>query len=631
MIVKMKKVSLVVQEKRRQSALKKLRRAGVMHIQREPETGAVPENLKGELGTLEKALAYTAQYRGKAKSPDTTLSRVEANAKAEEIIQVQEREILLLARLSQFAKDAEVLSPWGDFDPVDIRILLAKGIDIRLIKAGIETQERLRSDPHTDFFPVRRKKDVVFGVLVYCAVPEDGGETGIQLPEHGLSELRTLVDAAKGELVSVREELAALAAYSKAIQHAAAAVRQDIEFEEVRASLSAEAGLAGFTGFVPVDSAADLKALAARESWGLMLQDPELGDAVPTLVKNSAAVRIIQPVFSLMGIFPGYREPDISVWFLTFLSVFVAMILGDAAYGTIILLLTGAVFLKTRKSSDTLRLITIFGLTTLIWGAVTGTWFSSLALVRDTPLRHLVVPALATYQEELFPGYAVRMKVFPNDALDATAMMMWISLLLGILMIVIARVQNFVRKLPSLAAIAQLGWLSIVLAMYWLIMSIVLQLSPLPFIMELTFPMIIGGLLTVLVFGGQEKGHSFWRGLLEGLKNLLPTLLNSIGAFGDIISYIRLFAVGLVGVALAQSFNAMAPRGGGFAVIAAAAILVFGHTLNIMLNALSVLVHGVRLNVLEFSGHLDMEWAGIGFDPFRLRVPEAESPETDKE
>ena len=50
-----------------------------------------------------------------------------------------------------------------------------------------------------------------------------------------------------------------------------------------------------------------------------------------------------------------------------------------------------------------------------------------------------------------------------------------------------------------------------------------------------------------------------------------------------------------------------------------------------MLNALSVLVHGVRLNVLEFSGHLDMEWAGIGFDPFRLRVPEAESPETDKE
>ena len=153
--------------------------------------------------------------------------------------------------------------------------------------------------------------------------------------------------------------------------------------------------------------------------------------------------------------------------------------------------------------------------------------------------------------------------MFPNDALDATAMMMWISLLLGILMIVIARVQNFVRKLPSLAAIAQLGWLSIVLAMYWLIMSIVLQLSPLPFIMELTFPMIIGGLLTVLVFGGQEKGRSFGRGLLEGLKNLLPTLLNSIGAFGDIISYIRLFAVGLVGVALAQSFNAMAPRGGG--------------------------------------------------------------------
>lgn len=115
------------------------------------------------------------------------------------------------------------------------------------------------------------------------------------------------------------------------------------------------------------------------------------------------------------------------------------------------------------------------------------------------------------------------------------------------------------------------------------------------------------------------------------MKNLLPTLLNSIGAFGDIISFIRLFAVGLVGVALSQSFNAMAPRGDGVAIAAAVLILGIGHALNLVLSALSVLVHGVRLNVLEFSGHLDMEWAGIGFKPFSLHVPEVEISEANKE
>ncbi|PIE04970.1 MAG: hypothetical protein CSA76_01625 [Spirochaetales bacterium] len=210
-------------------------------------------------------------------------------------------------------------------------------------------------------------------------------------------------------------------------------------------------------------------------------------------------------------------------------------------------------------------------------------------------------------------------------------MVMWISLLFGIVMLTIARIQNFIRTLPSLAAVAHLGWLSILLGLYWLIMQLVLQLSPLPFLMNMVKPMLLGGLALVIIFGGQEKGQPFVKGLLEGLKGILPTSLNAIGAFGDIISFIRLFAVGLAGVALAQSFNSMAPKGGGLMIIPAVFILVFGHTLNLVLNALSVLVHGVRLNVLEFSGHLDMEWAGIKFDPFRLRVPDEELPETAKE
>ncbi len=631
MIVTMKKVSIALQEKHRQSALKTLRRAGVMHIQQEPDAMAVPEDLLNELNKLNKAQGCIAQFKGRKSHHHTRLDRKEAHEKADEILRNKDREGELLKRLSQLNTDYELLKPWENFSPIDIRMLAAKGIDIRLIDSDIETRERLRMDTEAVFIPMRKKKSIVSGVLIYRQPPENGGEEGIHLPEYGLSELETMISAAKEDLVRVRQELRELGAFYPMMEQAIIAVQQDVEFEEIRSSLPVDEGLTGFTGFIPVHEVDNLKSLAAEKSWGLVMRDPHEDEVVPTLVKNSPLLRVIQPVFKLMGIFPGYHEPDISFWFLSFLSIFTAMILGDAGYGTVILILSLAVFLRIRKMTDTLRLVLVFGFTTLIWGTVTGTWFSSLSLVRDTALRNFVIPAIATYQDDLFPGYVVRMRVFPDDSMNATTFTMWISLLLGLVMILIARMQNFIRRCPSLSAIAQLGWLSIVITMYWLIMNIVLQLSPLPIIMKLALPVILGGLLVILIFGEQKKGTSFMSGVLRGLKNLLPTLLNSIGAFGDIISFIRLFAVGLVGVALSQSFNAMAPRGEGVAIVAAVLILGIGHALNLVLSSLSVLVHGVRLNVLEFSGHLDMEWAGIGFKPFSLHVPEVEISEANKE
>lgn len=630
MVVTMKKVSLVVQEKNRQSALKKLRQAGMMHIQRDAEASQAPKQFISERQFFEKALVSLP--RSNSRPVDITLGRADSYAKAREIIEAKNRENESLGQLAQFSKDMAILKPWGEFAPADIKALAEGGVYLHLIDATPERHKQLIADPDIHFIPIRRKKKTVSGVAVVLHKPVDGLASGISIPEYGIVELRNRIVELKKGIAVIQHELLRLSQYRNAMNRTLIAIRQDIEFEEVKSSMLVDDILAGFTGFVPVDRVDELQTLAAGESWALMFCDPDSKELVPTLIKNSPVTRIIQPVFRMMGILPGYHEPDISLWFLIFLSIFVAIILGDGAYGLIILILSGIASIKLKKTTDTLRLINVFGITTLIWGAVTGTWFSSLALVRDTPLRHLVIPALATYQDELFPaGHLVRMVVFPSGALDATTMMMWISLLLGIVMIVIARIQNFVRQLPSLASIAQLGWLSIILALYWLIMDIVLQLEPLPFIMELTFPMIIGGLLVVLVLGGQKKGYSFGRGLLQGLKDLLTNLLNIVGAFGDIISFIRLFAVGLVGVALSQSFNAMAPKGGGLALIAAVVILVFGHSLNLMLNALSVLVHGVRLNILEFSGHLDMEWTGFAFNPFRLHVPEMESPETDKE
>ena len=108
------------------------------------------------------------------------------------------------------------------------------------------------------------------------------------------------------------------------------------------------------------------------------------------------------------------------------------------------------------------------------------------------------------------------------------------------------------------------------------------------------------------------------KSILESCKNIISVLLGVVNVFSDIVSYIRLWAVGLAGAAISDTVNTMAGPILGHAIlfIVAIALLVFGHGLNMVLNLLSVIVHGVRLNTLEFSTHLGVSWSGKKYEPF---------------
>jgi V/A-type H+-transporting ATPase subunit I len=160
------------------------------------------------------------------------------------------------------------------------------------------------------------------------------------------------------------------------------------------------------------------------------------------------------------------------------------------------------------------------------------------------------------------------------------------------------------------------------IGLYFLVLYMILQVA-LP---GFATYFIGAGLVLYFVFT-EQKGGNFFANIGKAFANFLPTFLNAVSSFADIISYIRLFAVGLAGSAIANSFNSMAfgvgVEGSAAAVclkiLAAIFILVFGHSLNIVMNALSVIVHGVRLNLLEYAGnHLGMEWSGYAYTPFKV-------------
>ena len=122
----------------------------------------------------------------------------------------------------------------------------------------------------------------------------------------------------------------------------------------------------------------------------------------------------------------------------------------------------------------------------------------------------------------------------------------------------------------------------------------------------------------VVLFGGMSPDRTFAEGIKAGCADAFTVFLNTISCFGNIMSYIRLFAVGMAGLAISQSFIGIAEGFHGPLAILGVVILVIGHGLNIIMAFLSVVVHGVRLNVLEFSGQAGLEWTGIAYEPFKV-------------
>ena len=125
----------------------------------------------------------------------------------------------------------------------------------------------------------------------------------------------------------------------------------------------------------------------------------EADTEIPTKVKYGKVSGLIQPVFDILGILPGYRESDISLWFFLFFTLFFAMIIGDAGYGCLILIATIALVAKTKKFNTTTYLLLVLSIATIVWGAVTGTWFGMEKAMHVPFLKALVIPKVANYPD----------------------------------------------------------------------------------------------------------------------------------------------------------------------------------------------------------------------------------------
>ncbi len=629
MIVAMKKVSLVVLETEKRQALQRLRRLGLLHITERGEDPRI-ETLTEEEAVIEAALALLPEALPEGAAP-LPLTAGAALEKAREILTRREESTALRKEVEEIGGELSRLCGFGPLDPEALSALARAGVSLSLYEMPPADFKRLDED-----IPVlsltRTKTAVRFAVPEGTDGPRPPKEYRVTLPAVSTAEMEVRRTAAMARIDGLAALTEADAVYRAALTDALAARRREATLLAVESGMTGvsvgdgASALAYFTGYLPADDLPTLSAAARENAWGMLAEDPTVDDPVPTKLQNNPFVSLIYPLTDFLGTVPGYFEYDISAWFLGFILVFFGIIFGDGGYGLAICAVAAVPILRARLQKKpvppTFLLIGLMGLATVVWGTVTCAWFGIDPDLLPAFLRNISVPVLSNVNADRlwYPFWTGG-----EAALTTSQNVQIFCFALALVQLSSAHLKGFVRHRRSLRCLGALGSVFQLLGVFYVVLSLVVNGAVFPLSLTLfgipmgtaAIALVGGGFALSFVFANYEG--SIGKSVLASLKNIVSGLLGVVNMFSDIVSYIRLWAVGLAGAAISATVNELAgPLLGNFLfILVAIVLLVFGHGLNMILNVLSVIVHGVRLNTLEFSSHLDMSWGGQKYEPFR--------------
>ena len=607
MIVPMKKIFLVTQDKHQDESLKVLRSLGVVHLERRAVSSDALTKLLERKVKAETALRVLKQYVKVPSTKDTVDNPEIVN----QVLEYVDERKSYQEELIRHRRERSRIEEWGDFDPKQFS-LLSEQSNTKFFLYKLPSSALAKLPEEQKYIILGGDKNFTRLLALDQEIP---GRVPFALSEYSCKELDSFISGVEAKLADIEGQLKALSDDLVLVEKEISKILSEIEFESARAKLNvledipAESSISWINGFVPQEDLGLIKRGASENGWALLAEDPGPDDAVPTKLKNNRLVNLLNPLLGFLNITPGYNEVDISGWFLLFFTIYFGMIFGDAGYGALFLIISIAgIFLNLKKGVPIgLKLLLLLGSSNFIWGVLTCTWFGLAPEQIPVSLQQLGLP--------LISNVTAARSEFDSGIVRQNLMIICFSLALIQLSIghMIA-----ITKAKSLRILAELGSISMLLGMYGIVLSLIAsnESRQIPLLMPCVYLLGIG-FVFVFVFSGY-KG-SIGGSILDGFKNIISMILGIANVFSDIMSYIRLWAVGLAGAAISSTVVAMAgPMLGNliffvFGII----VLVFGHGLNLALNALSVLVHGVRLNTLEFSGHVGLTWAGTAYKPFK--------------
>ncbi len=583
MIVPMKKISLLCLKNEQGATLEAISSLGVMHVIAEKVADSTDRQaVAARLAQLERVIDFLKNALPPEAAPPATDSRdgEQIFLEAWELIGRRDG---LEKELENGRRQGVQLFPWGDFSPELLAGLAERNIFVRLFECSPREFETFTAPEGVVVKEISRTKSTVHLALVGDA-PFETALTPAQLPDKvSLSSLARRESEIVGELTEINSRLETLGAELPKLRCWQQQLTEQAQLFKARDGMTAFDEIIMLRGFVPAPEVPNLQQAALKEGWALLIEDPAADEQVPTLIKLPKALKLVQPLFQFLGISPGYREVDASAAVLVFFTIYFGIIVGDAGYGLIFLTATLAAFFKLRhnpKAKQPLRLGFTCSIATIVWGCLSGNFFGTA-----------LIPGIKWLTDEAVKNANMQVFCFLLAVIQMSLGHIWQALVCG----------NW-RKV-----IGNFGWMLVLWGNCILAIRMVAYPGDFPHFMYYCY----GAGAAMVLFGAVN-----WRDIGE-VFNIPFSFINS---FVDVLSYIRLFAVGMAGYYIAWSFNLMGTQVGNLfpgALAFGILIMLFGHLLNLSLCLMSVLVHGVRLNTLEFANHIGLSWSGFEFNPLK--------------
>ena len=508
--------------------------------------------------------------------------------------------------LANTEKQMKARLPWGDYDKAALDGLSALGYIVRWYC----TDKKRYDAAWEQLYPLQLVKDDGSKVWFVTVSPK-GEEYSFPIqetaaPQGTYAEVASEAEEIRAEIVNCKAGILNAKDYIPAIKETCSKdlVELDRYLADSAAVGAAENHITVFTGFAPVDNDAELAEAFDKMGVFYIKEDAVEEDNPPIKLKNNWFTRQFESFTGMYGM-PVYSEFDPTSIVAPFYLLFFAMCLGDAGYG-IVLLLFGLMlnkgWVKFAMFDGLGNIISILGAGTIVVGTLLGTFFGmSLydaswvpqALKNCMIVGEVDVPGLGTFNVQML-----------------------LALAIGVFHICLAmtvKAIGYTKRFGLKETISAWGWLLLIVGgIIVAILAVGNFLSPAAIKWAV---IVIGAVSALAIYIFNTPGRN---PLINIGAGLWDTYNMATGILGDVLSYIRLFALGLAGGMLGQAFNNLGQMilGDSFLTwIPFALILLFGHVLNILMSSLGAFVHPLRLTFVEYFKNAGYEGKGAAYNP----------------
>jgi len=597
-IAPLKKVTLIGVIASKHTVLDALQYLGILHLV--PLTNQKYAESSNHHARLKEALRYLNSAPHKRR-PQLPRSDYKVSSVVKEVLENKRQRSKVADRIDLIKHRILDLKPWGDFNYPDLDQLDGH----RLWFYCVPLSRRHEMDAVDLPWKILGEDHRHYHAVVIARDEPDNADVPFERVHVGSRSLSQLHEDLNEALVELEDLDAQRQSLTRWITPLTRFLDESVDLERMAIAK-------GFSfdtddcfvlrGWVAETTLAELDALSQRLHFAYMLSDPEPGEMPPTLLQNSELMGGGQEAVSFFQL-PGYRSWDPSSMIFVSFSLFFAIILADAGYALILAVFLGLYWKKLSINSKRRRLrnlaVSMVTLST-VYGALIGSYFG-IEIEPDSFLGHFQL----------------------LDINDFSAMMQ-LSIGIGALHLIAANGIAGWYQRQSTVMYSRLGWV-LVISSAFIIWLNYMHDNSVPTLTSASVLIIFLGLILVLLFTGERPIHTA-RDVALRARDGFIALYGISKAFGDILSYMRLFALGLSSASLAVTFNHLAIEAsesfdtGGFLVFLF--IVFFGHLLNFILALMGGVIHGLRLNLLEFY-NWGIEGEGQAFDAFRRnQVPE---------